>query len=498
MSIGRNATYNVIGTVLPMLLALVTVPAYLHLIGSERYGVLAIAWLILGYFGVFDLGLGRAAAQQIAALRDATPQRRKAAFGTALVSNLVIGLVGAALMLPVALYFFTARMNLTGPIHDEIAAAAPLLALAVPIATTIGVLSGALMGRERFFAINQTSVISTSLFQLVPLLYAWLAGPDLTGLLLASIGARLIGLAMFWRHCAREFGADAIRHFDRAQLRGLLGFGGWVTVTGLFTPLLAMADRFIIGARLGAVAVTVYSVPTQITSRLSPVAGALGNAIFPRFVAAQVAADRAEANRLMDRGVLTLFGIFTVPVAAALCLMEPALRLWVGDAVGVPAAPVGRILLVTAWVNVFGQVGYWRLQAEGRPATVAWITLAEVPFYLAALYLLLARYGLPGAAIASLVRMIVDMAVLHWSSGRRICNPAGFCAAMALFAAEELALARWHPGLALSLGAAALSALVALGLTLAVLPRNLLQLGLRTACGFLPARRRPADLLVQP
>ncbi len=98
MSLKRNSLFNLAGLVLPLGLSLLTVPAYIHLIGVDRYGVLVISWLLLGYFGMFDLGLGRATIHRIAELRDAEPTARLATFHTAVAVNVVIGVVGGLVL----------------------------------------------------------------------------------------------------------------------------------------------------------------------------------------------------------------------------------------------------------------------------------------------------------------------------------------------------------------------------------------------------------------
>src|SRR5688500_14352266 len=127
--VGRNAGYNLAGSLIPLALSLITVPLYLGLVGPERYGVLAIAWLLLGYFGLLDLGLGRATAYRLASQRDAPPEDRATTFWTAALLNPLIGFAGGLVLLGVSQFFFATLFKVDADLRPEILAAVPWLGL---------------------------------------------------------------------------------------------------------------------------------------------------------------------------------------------------------------------------------------------------------------------------------------------------------------------------------------------------------------------------------
>ena len=49
-----NVVKNLLGQVLPLLVALISIPMLIKDMGTERFGVLTIAWIVTGYFSIFD------------------------------------------------------------------------------------------------------------------------------------------------------------------------------------------------------------------------------------------------------------------------------------------------------------------------------------------------------------------------------------------------------------------------------------------------------------
>ncbi len=412
MSIRKNTSYNLIGSLLPMALALLTVPAYLKLIGDSRYGVMAIAWMLLGYFGLFDLGLGRATAQRIAGLKQVPSAESTSVFWTALGVNGGLGILGGAIIWPVSLYVFRQSGGVDDVLRQELAGALPWFALAVPLATVSGVLSGALEGRSKFLELNVISTASSVLTQALPLGVALAFGPSLAWIVPSVILTRVAASAVLFWGCRTHVIEPTRPSVSRSTAKDLVRFGGWVTVTSLVGPLMVTLDRFVIGMALGPASVTHYTVPFQLASRSSVLPTSLVGAIFPRMAAS----SEPEARRMAMTTVRTLSALMTPLTLLAILLIDPFLRVWLGTEFAEKSALTAQILLLGFWINAFARVPYMQLQARGSPDVVAKVHMAELVPYAILLFFALHSWGLYGAALVFGLRTLGDCALLMWST----------------------------------------------------------------------------------
>jgi O-antigen/teichoic acid export membrane protein len=410
--IGRNTAINTAGAVFPLILSLATVPAYLHLIGEARYGVLAIVWVVLGYFAVFDLGLSRATANQIAQMRNEPPASRERVFWTAICINASFGAVGGLILFFVGQLLLGRILDVSPGLHSEAVAALPWLALAVPLTTVTLVLAGTLEGRERFLTLNLLTIVGLTMYQLAPLAYAYWVGPGLAGLIMAATFALFVSTALSFVVTAFSLPVRGRPRIDAERLGALLRYGGWITVTGLVGPLLTVVDRILIGAVLGARAVTRYTVPFALVSRAQILSSSLARTIFPRLSML----DHDDAAQVSGESLRALVAVMTPLTIVGAVALDPFLRAWVGPDIASSSAPVGEILLMGMWLNSLAVVPFAFLQARGRPDLPAKFHLLELAPYIGGLVFALHVNGIRGAAWAWSCRAAVDAALLFWAA----------------------------------------------------------------------------------
>jgi O-antigen/teichoic acid export membrane protein len=391
-----------------LLVLLLTVPVYLRLIGTERFGALSLVWLLLGYFGLFDFGFGRAITKRIAELHDQPDEARSRVFWTGTLISLLAGSLGGLALWMIGEALFANVFQVSTELRQEAQAAMPWVALALPLVTGISALSGALQGREAFVTTNIAQSIGLVLYQVLPLAVATFGLISMTYLVTAAIAGRLVSAAIMFICCLRDVPASLRPQVLPSEIRPMLAYGGWLTVTAAISPILNAFDRFVIGTISGMAAVAIYSVPYNIVVRVAVLPSSWQNAIFPRY--AMVA--EGEARRLLGNSIRFQVWMMTPVCVAGILLSKLFLSLWVGESFAAAAAPVGQILFAALLCYSLAVIPYSHLQGRGRPDITAKIHLLELCLYAPILWVMIESFGVNGAAWAWAVRVTMDMAFL--------------------------------------------------------------------------------------
>jgi len=418
MSVARGALLNLAGHLAPLAAALLALPVLVARLDADRFGFLSLAWVIVGYFSLFDLGLGRALARLVAE-RLGTPRESElpALTRTALALTFALGALAGALLLLFAAPLCEKLIKIPLALQAESVDALRLLAVSLPFVTLAAALRGILEAGRRFGWVNAIRI---------PLGILTFAGPaalvlnttSLVALAVLLMLLRVATLAAHWFACARLYPRlMASGALTAAGLAEMLRFGAWLTVSNVVGPLMVYLDRFVIGAMIAVSAVAYYAAPYEVVTRLWIVPMALSGVLFPVFVAAQ-AGDPGRTVRLYRVGIKAVL-LMIFPLAFAAALFAPEwMELWLGADYAARGARVAQILLAGVLVNCLAQIPYTLLQAAGRADLTAKTHLAELPFYIALLAVLTSGWGIEGAAIAWSARCAVDALVLFLLAAR--------------------------------------------------------------------------------
>lgn len=65
-NVAKNTVYNLLGYGIPLLVAVVLIPSLIKGLGEEKFGILSLCWIVIGYFSFLDFGIGRALTKIVA------------------------------------------------------------------------------------------------------------------------------------------------------------------------------------------------------------------------------------------------------------------------------------------------------------------------------------------------------------------------------------------------------------------------------------------------
>lgn len=428
--LARNTLLNFVGQMVPLGIGVIAIPYIVRGLGTDRFGLLSLAWVVLGYFAIFDLGLGRATIKYVAeALVKGEEEQVPILVWTTVTIQLILGLLGAVILASITPLSVERVLNIPNGLIKEARVTFYLLALSIPIILVSSSFSGVLEAKQRFDLVNSIRVPSHACTFLMPLVGLML-GLKLPGIVVLILGVRLGTLIAFLAISIRIFPNIKTFTIQPVLFLRLFKFGGWVTVSSIVGPILVYLDRFLIGSILSMTAVAFYTAPYEVVTRLWIIPFSLTMTLFPAFSALERDKDQERIGTFFFTSLKYVFIILGPIVLILLIFGKKILQMWLGADFASQSAIVFQILAIGVLINSLAHVPYSFLQGTGRPDIPAKFHLLELPLHLVIAWFFINHWGITGAALAWAIRVSLDtillfaatFKILHFSPRLLISN----------------------------------------------------------------------------
>ena len=403
--------WSIVGQILPLAVAMVTIPKLLHSLGDERFGLLMLFWMLVGYFTILDLGLGRALILVFSRLRPVIDKEEiSAVFWTGSTILFLVGFVMAVLVQFLAPWICE-LLSVAPALRVEAIGAIRISGWTLPPLLLLHPMMGLPTAFQRQRGLNLLRIPAGILSHLVPLtMVFWTT--DLRHLMLGNLALRTFLLVVHFFYAIHVQPITWPPRATRATAFGLLSISSWMMLTNLLAPLLMNIDRLLISHRLSAGALACYSPAMDMAGKALILVGGSFSVLFPALGhhLKNAPAHAVEVYTSTLRSVawwITPFVIFGAGVA------RPFMVLWLGKTHGESAGIFLAIFFLGVLCSVAGQICFAAVQAADDARKASFVHAAELPIYLFLLWLCLRNGNLMAVAWVWAFRHLLDTAALH-------------------------------------------------------------------------------------
>lgn len=394
----RNSLWNLSGSAIPMVVALATVPLLIGALGVEGFGIVTLVGSVIGYFGVLDVNLNAGAIKYLAEHHAAGDRRRFAEtfwFGTMFYGAL--GLFGATVLFFAAGPLVTRFFEVSAAARDASVLAFQVAALGFALTQAQNYLLVVPQALQRYDRSAQSEAFFGVLVNLASVAAA-LAGAGIVGVIVARVTVSAINV-LYLAWLIRGFDLGLALRWPRKDVRAALtSFSAYAYLSKIASTLHQHADKLIVGAVAGPVALTFYTVPVTLAGRILGLTYRLSSVIYPR-ASALAGAGRISELQPVYLGVMRYVTYINLTALGVIVLAgDEFLRRWVGDEFVQQGYPVLVLMTVALLADALTNIPSLVNDALGHPRVTGRFALANGIFGVAMVYLGTSFAGIIGAA----------------------------------------------------------------------------------------------------
>lgn len=417
----KGSFWMIAGQAAPLLVSLVATHYSIRFLGDVGYGVLFLIALIPNYFSYADLGMSMAStkfASEAFARGDVESEgrivRTAALIALCVSVPVAIGLIALAPLI-------IEKSNVSADYVTDAIGALRIAAVTFVVNFLCSIFNTPQLTRLRM-DLNTMINASTRIAGLAATPVVIYLGYGLTGVSAALLATNLLCLAGHLTVSQRLLSGRLLDlTIGRELLTPLVRFGAGYVGAAIASVLLMHGEKAILTNRYSTTELGYYSVGFTLATMLTMFSGSVVQALLPAFSQLQSADNESRLSSLFSTGV-RLNLIWLIPAAGLLFVVaQPFFSFWASEKYGAESTTPFYILLAGIAFNILAYMPYSSIIAAGRTDVLAKLFWLELGPHLILTALLIAMYGINGAAIAWSVRSVVDC-VLQFALARRVAG----------------------------------------------------------------------------
>lgn len=381
------------------LLGYITTMICSRLLGADLMGVY---FLFLAYYGIFNTigegGFGSAAVKRISEGKDQNEY-----FSAFIVLHGILIIISTLILLTASPYLLDVdQYNL-----------APWIIAALIAAFLGGTITYGVFAQGHIGVKNIASGVSECIRLLIQVL-AVLAGFSLYGL----FGGYIAGILITGLLCLKYLSLRPAR-FRWHHIRSLFSYGSWSFLVKAGSLVFAYANTILIGIFMNNSEVGIYRVAAQLAGFSVLLCLAIC-AILPPKISSLSTQNQVETVAKIVTRSITFSLILSIPITlAGFFLAEPLLNFLYGPEFD-EGTLVCMILLIMQLIAVFVYILGVTLSGINHPRLAFRATAFSISLNVVLAVILIPVIGISGAAIATLISYIVDLALIYFYLSRYI------------------------------------------------------------------------------
>jgi O-antigen/teichoic acid export membrane protein len=407
MNIRGNVIWNLIGMVVPTIIALVSYAVLKKRVNYEEIGVVSLVLIIINISPLLDFGIGKVVTKKISAF-DINSNEFKNYAMSALFANFLIGVIISL----VAILVFK-NLKLQAIDFVKYTHVVYFGCVIMPLMLIVNAVKSICEGAGNFEVQNKLKIVFLSLIFMVPMIVA-LRDYDRLVMLFLNILVIIVWVLVGVFLVLPKLSMSNIK---KEILNGYIKKGLWIFISNLTAPLMQYYDRFAIGYLLGVSIVGIYSPLIDILNKSVALSVALSSIFYSGYCASLdskklIELDSNVKNKDLNK-LLRYTNIFYFILFLFVFFFEaPLLKLWMGEDYYNLVAGVAPVFMIGVYFNSLAQYYYSYLQANENSKKIAKVHLLEAGLYVSAVYFILAYENLVYLAALSAVRAMVDLFIL--------------------------------------------------------------------------------------